>query len=538
MYLLNRYSKPIGSFVASESKSAYARAIAFTVIVMTVVAASILHSGAPVMNGRPWDVPALLDGGWRIINGQVPYRDFFVHHGPLAFYITALGMKLGHPSVGSIDVGAIFLMGIVTLLALFILSRRTSALYCFIFSLLIALLIVAPRPLGDPYDYTDHALIFTRFGDALLIVLCFVFFLTPRKSSGFAAQTTEMTVAGLLIALLIFNKVNYATLGIAFCVVSVALRCVTWRQGLTALISTVVICAILLKLTGISLSEMVGAYSRVAVGFQGEFRIKIILIQLLKTLIWLPFLLLLIWESSFGKQGDGRLGRASRWAIPIVLFGAAVLLLASNTQTTEAPILAFAAMYSTELIRRDSCGSNDNFFSATRYVGACCVFLLLALPTVCTDLLAIRHSVWLSQRKQFITPPEFGNTALADFRFDPGGTRWAYSQQYMENVAEGLDLMRRHSPTLRIMPLVFTNPFDMGLKIPPPKGGIIFWDPVLFRFHNSFPPLQTLIGDANAVLISADDQTLADSYGSDWKHLQLQKVEQTKHYILLKITAK
>jgi hypothetical protein len=63
------------------------------------------------MNGRPWDVPALLDGGWRIVNGQVPYRDFFVHHGPLSFFITALGMKLATPCVGSIDYGAVTFMG-------------------------------------------------------------------------------------------------------------------------------------------------------------------------------------------------------------------------------------------------------------------------------------------------------------------------------------------------------------------------------------------------------------------------------------------
>jgi hypothetical protein len=538
MYLLNNYSKRIGAFIASESKSAYARAITLALVIVALVTAAILHFGAPVMNGRPWDVPALLDGGWRIANGQVPYRDFFNHHGPLALYLTALGMKLGTPSLASIDYGSVILMSIVSLIALFVLCRRTSALYCFIFSLLIALLVVAPRPLGDPYDFTDHALIFTRFGDALLILLAIIFFLPLLKNSDRTSQLPDMALAGLIITLLIFNKINYAMLGIGFGVASVALRCITLRQWLGALASVAVVTGIILSLSGISLSQMLGAYSRVAVGFQGGFRIKVIFIQLFKTLIWLPFLLLLISESAFGKQGEERLVHLRRWAIPLLIFGAAVLLLASNTQTTEAPVLAFAALYSAELIRRDSRSATDGFFKTTRQVGACCIVLLFTLPTLCTDVLAIRHSIWLSHRNQFVTSPDFKNSALADFRFDPAGTRWLYSKQYMESIAEGMDLMRRHSKDLRILPIVFTNPFNFGLKIAPPKGGIIFWDPVLFQFHNSFPPLQTLLGDANALLISADDQSLQQAYGAQWKNLQLEKVEQTAHYILLKIPAK
>src|ERR1035437_8217272 len=34
------------------------------------------------------DVFLLLDGGWRILNGQVPYRDFYLAMGPLEYMIT------------------------------------------------------------------------------------------------------------------------------------------------------------------------------------------------------------------------------------------------------------------------------------------------------------------------------------------------------------------------------------------------------------------------------------------------------------------
>ena len=51
------------------------------------------------------DVFILLDGGWRILNGQVPHRDFYVALGPLEYMITAGGMLLTHGSPRGIAIG-------------------------------------------------------------------------------------------------------------------------------------------------------------------------------------------------------------------------------------------------------------------------------------------------------------------------------------------------------------------------------------------------------------------------------------------------
>jgi hypothetical protein len=162
--------------------------------------------------------------------------------------------------------------------------------------------------------------------------------------------------------------------------------------------------------------------------------------------------------------------------------------------------------------------------------------LIFLAPTLFTDLLAVRHTAWLAHRKEFVVEPSLSSTALSDLRFAPAGTRWIYSKEYMESIAEGVELLKRHSvPGIRVMPLVFTNPFQFGLGLKPVKGGIVFWDPVLFQFHNSFPPLHALIGNANALLTSSDDHSLEQAYGDQWTNLHLQNVEQTKHYILYKL---
>src|SRR4051812_6257031 len=102
MFLLKRYAHEINAAIGSNSKRARALAIICILLFCSALSYAILSFAPPVMNGRPWDVPALLDGGWRIFNGQIPFHDFFSHHGPLAYYLTAAGMKIHGPSLAMI----------------------------------------------------------------------------------------------------------------------------------------------------------------------------------------------------------------------------------------------------------------------------------------------------------------------------------------------------------------------------------------------------------------------------------------------------
>jgi hypothetical protein len=203
----------------------------------------------------------------------------------------------------------------------------------------------------------------------------------------------------------------------------------------------------------------------------------------------------------------------------------------------EAPLLACAALFGAETIRRQEIPLlRDEFFTAVRNLGSLCLVIFFLWPTLSTDVMTIRHTTWLAQNEDFVTEEVLRPTALNDFRFDPHGTRWLYSKDYMETLADGVSLTRRHaSPDKWLTAFLFTNPYQFALGLHPPVGGTIFWDPVLFQFHNSYPPLQRLIGNATHVLISADDHTLQKAYGTEWTNLRLQKIEETKHFILFKI---
>src|SRR4051812_42105238 len=72
MFLLRKYQSIVGSILGSESPRAYLAAALALVLCIGGSALFLWIVGAPPMNGRPADCPVLLDGAWRVLNGQVP----------------------------------------------------------------------------------------------------------------------------------------------------------------------------------------------------------------------------------------------------------------------------------------------------------------------------------------------------------------------------------------------------------------------------------------------------------------------------------
>src|SRR5580658_2629081 len=51
------------------------------------------------------DAFLLLDGGWRILNGQRPYVDFYSALGPVTYLLVAMGLRLSGLGPAGIDYG-------------------------------------------------------------------------------------------------------------------------------------------------------------------------------------------------------------------------------------------------------------------------------------------------------------------------------------------------------------------------------------------------------------------------------------------------
>jgi hypothetical protein len=539
MHLVRKYHLQINRFVCSSGRGAFFLAFALLAGVMAALAALIFRFGAPAMNGRPWDLPVVLDGAWRIVSGQVPHRDFYSYFGFLPFYMTALGMKISRPCVSAIDYGNVVLMAGLVLAAMAVLRRRTSALAAFLFSLFIGLLVITPRPLGDPYDYIDHAMLYNRYGEACIALFGVVLFLPPRPE--FAGNWTnwlESVFAGFLLILLLGCKLNYFIVGIGFFGLARITGRISVGWALACVVGAAAFLVLGLALSKIPLSDLINDYRIMSACQKLGGRIRGLAIQGAKNILWLPVLLLAVWEGFLGNAEQAE-HRPAPWRHILVvagIFGGAALLLSSNSQLGEMPLLAVAALYGAEMVlRQGNATAESPFFVAARHLGVFLLFLLFVLPPIAGDLNTIRFVAATALKKKWDSTETLQSTSLNDYRFVRGGTRKEEMQEYMAGLDEGIQLLRRHSnPEMRLNAILFSDPFHVALGLIPASGGTLCLDDTGVT-KQSHPPLARLLGNSTHLLTTRGSELLKAVYGAEWRALNLEIVEESKNYTLLKI---
>ncbi|HZM03567.1 MAG TPA: hypothetical protein VFC44_11210 [Candidatus Saccharimonadales bacterium] len=538
MFLLRQYQRQIDQFICSRSRRAFLIAIGLLTTAVGSIGVLVFVIGAPAMNGFAGDVPILLDGAWRIANGQVPHRDFYNFLGDLPFYVTFLGMKIGRPCVSAIDYGNVVLMGAVSLAAIVLLCRRTTALCTFLFSLFIALLVVTPRSLGSPYDYTDHAMLYNRYGEAFVMLLGIVLFL-PRKAgtAGRIWPWVEAVFAGLLLVAALGSKMNYFAVGIGFVVAACAFGRMKPAHLLVCLLSAGAFLALALALTKIPFSALLHDY-RIMAGVQSfSAKMRGVAVQGIKNILCLPVLFLLVWETYQGQR-EGQGPRPQLWPhffVITVIFGAAILLLATNAQIGEVPLLAFAALYGFEVLLSQPAPAETPVFHSARHLGALLLVLLFLLPSLVTSLKTLRFAAYAALGRRSVSTATIQSTRLNDFRFVFEGTRKMEMKDFMDSFDDGVQLLRRHlASETPVNIIVFANPFQIALGWLPPRGGSLCVAKEGIN-RKSHPSLTRLLGDAPYIVTPHGCLELKDIYGSAWEDLHLPVIEDTKYYTLFAV---
>lgn len=163
---------------------------------------SVAHCG---MRGiETFDMSIVADGGWRILNGQIPYQDFFMPIGPLVLYLQALAFRLaGGFSWQALIAHAAASNALASLLVFAILRPYVRTRDAFLCSLLTGG--VFSLPLSFPwYDTTTWLILAT----ALLAA-------EAAKTSAANARGLFAFLGGMLAALSLFSKINIGILGCA-----------------------------------------------------------------------------------------------------------------------------------------------------------------------------------------------------------------------------------------------------------------------------------------------------------------------------------
>ncbi|HLG99924.1 MAG TPA: hypothetical protein VKX49_26685, partial [Bryobacteraceae bacterium] len=354
----------------------------------------------------------------------------------------------------------------------------------------------APFPIGCMPNMLSHAMVYNRYGYALLGLVVLECFLGTER--GFAAGLSS----GIVCVSLLFVKPSYCLAGVALVSGSFLIQKNSWRRTLGLAIgaaaAVVAIMALLhfdlgalwadLRLmgsargAGLSLWNFRWAFLRGS----GEF---------------LPLAMLAVLVTAIRDEPRPLF-------VTCLLWGVGAALLASNAQAGGYPLNALLALI---LLEKGLSALSRNDIPAARFPAPQSILILLALtcylPAALGNASGLAYAVADSRRTPASSVARFRQAPLAHLVFydTPDGTDADLRSNghiYVNYVNDGVDLIQRVSAadeTVFVLDMV--NPFCYALQRRPARGG----SPAL-SFNHTFndrskPSAQWLFGAADIVMV-------------------------------------
>ena len=165
---------------------------------------------------RTWpnDVMSWIDIANRVYQGQAPYFDFHLFHGPLVAIVPALGLTFGFKGGVTLGFDAVVVAAVLLLLAAVTVARRLtlpSAILVFTFALL---LIVVPLGEGYHFEEITWGTFYNRQCWAALIIIL-LFYLEPERV-GRSDKFIDAIALSVLVLFEFYTKITFGVVAIAF----------------------------------------------------------------------------------------------------------------------------------------------------------------------------------------------------------------------------------------------------------------------------------------------------------------------------------
>jgi hypothetical protein len=218
-----------------------------------------------------------------------------------------------------------------------------------------------------------------------------------------------------------------------------------------------------------------------------------------------------------------------------------VIVLSSNTQKNEIPLLAMGSLIFLEKMRRQngSLPSVSENFMAIRYLVSFLVMWVFVWPTLSEDFASLRHSFKLALTVKHFAPIDSEN--MKEFFLPVIMTPWyAHStrniEDYHAELVEGMRLLRKNiSDSGHVATIAFVDPFSFALGIQSPKGGITNWAWGVTLNRRSHPSPARVFNDVNYVLLPNNAGFQAEfSIYNDMLYRLFRKIDDSSHWLLWK----
>lgn len=484
-----------------------------SVITVATIAAVLLRNG-PVHIMAPWDIFIVLDGAWRILGGQIPHTDFYNPIGPITYLLTSTGMRIT-PSLSSVVYGNLIFLGLITIWIFLVSHRRLTGLHGFLFTIFIALLVVAVRPLGYDPEITTYAMIYNRYGWALFSLLLVQLFMAPRSTGSVVILPDALSI-GLLVGVLLFCKVSFFVVGVLAVCLALMLRSDLRKSAAMVVIGFIAVCLGMWFTFGIStfdyIQDLASAGHAQSLGQRFAFFLTSFQANVLS--IFLIGLILLGLKAISFRVAKTRGERAAELKLALVVsfvvISSLVLATANAPEGRDLPLFFIAGIILLEHIAKDiGIERQGSLMKAEK------AYLIVLTVTISVfaggifvkDIQSLVNSIaWRGYRESSVPESQrFDAEALRDFVI-PHTSKWRtayWTAKYIPaRINEGLRLLRGHvSPSSKIFTVALTNPFSLALGLPSPKGTPLWWDLDYSFSKDRYPNAEKIFADTNMLMI-------------------------------------
>ena len=450
----------------------------FFPVCLTVICGTAFFIGSVPTRAFGHDVFFLLENGWRVINGQRPHIDYASPWGPVTFLIAGLGLTLSGFTVNGIGYGNAIFALLVGTWSYRIVRDRLEPIPRILISLYMVGLIVAPYSLGWGVFQTSYAMLYNRYGYALLGLIMLESFETVGVQRREKEEWIDGFSSGVASALALFLKITYFFVAALLIGGSVFHRGLSRRRLLGMISGFMLVTIAMLAYLAFDIQAVLGDWKMAAGARAGSVSFPGLK---WKFIVNTPYLVLIAWLGIRGSLAveNGHPGRRNFHLLFLagLAFVADMLLIFSNQQRTELPLsIIFSLIVVNKVVARHrtlqdlevdpartSCRTallaGGVFFLvqfALEYSGLAYGALLKAWPP---DLPSVAR----------FTEPRLVPLLLYDSYSDPRSN----GRQYVTYVNEGIYLLRNNtSADETVLTMDMVNPFPYALGRRPAVGGI------------------------------------------------------------------
>ncbi len=511
-------------------------AIFIAVLIVVCGLSTVVGIAAP-LGSFGHDTLFLLDNAYRVIQGQVPHRDFSSAWGPIIFLIYAVGLALSGMRPSGLGYANALFGATAAIWAFLIIRPRYSSATASALGIYTILLIVAPFSIGNnPFDF-GYAMVYNRYGYALFGIImmeCAAYAATTHTGTQQGMNGAVST--GVALGLLAFLKISYALVALGFIVVTtigIDPGCV--RRLIQLFGGFAIVAVLVLSYLRFDLSDMFRDLATAAAARRLD-------------LMWRP-LGIVDWVqivSMFLFAGLSYRGVRPRQALfKLMSVASGYALLVSNMRMSTLPLNAYAAA---ALAARDEPFAKPDFpkwLAVSPHFPRVLMLIVCFLPFFIQNVMSLTGA---ALERQWPTVPNVISPDSprrgTDLVFRPVTSRTETTgTEYVKALNDGMELIRRHSDHDGVLTFDEFNPFNYLLDRPSPRGGFAAAAYNYIFSKAAHPTAERFFGNAPYVMVrkyqqggpdvweAATVSELMRIYGAALRS-QFTVVEETEHWVL------